>query len=141
MKVKFKKLYSGAKAPLYAKYGDAGLDLTAFSRTWDEEYDVWNYGTGIAIEIPEGYVGLVFPRSSIYKKEQILSNSVGVIDSGYRGEICFKFRDTKETNYIYELGEKIGQILIIPYPQIELEQVQELSELERVTDGFGSSGK
>lgn len=141
MKVKFKKLAEGARTPAYSLSGDAAMDLTAISREFDEKYDVWNYGTGLAIEIPEGYVGLIFPRSSIYKKEQILSNSVGILDSGFRGEITFKFRDTKETNWIYEIGERIGQLLILPYPQIELEEVNELSESERGTGGYGSTGK
>ena|ERR1700677_601107 len=140
MKIKFKKLHPSVITPTYAKNGDAGLDLVAIFRDWDENYDVWNYDTCLAIEIPEGYVGLVFPRSSIYKKEQMLSNSVGIIDSGYRGSIQFKFRDTKETNFLYEVGEKIGQLVIIPYPQIELEEVSELNESERGTGGFGSSG-
>jgi dUTP pyrophosphatase len=73
------------------------------------------YDTGLSMEIPEGYVGLLFPRSSISKTILNLSNSVGVIDSGYRGPIMFKFRYLEE-GLVYDVGDRIGQILIIPYP-------------------------
>lgn len=141
MKVKIKKLYDGAVLPSYAKPGDAGLDLTATER-WVEGDKVC-YGTGLAIEIPEGFVGLVFPRSSIAKKELLLSNSVGVIDSGYRGEIKAKFMltDYPETDKIYEVGERIAQLIIMPYPRIEFEEVNELSKTERGTGGYGSTNK
>lgn len=147
MKVKFKKLHPEAVMPTYAKNGDAGLDLTAISRKYVSfaKYtsdDYWEYETGIAVEIPEGYVGLIFPRSSIFKKDLILTNHVGVIDSSFRGDIKFKFRnyDREFQGTIYEKGDRIGQLLIIPYPQIELDEVQELSESERGTGGYGSSG-
>lgn len=141
MKVKIKKLYDGAVLPSYAKPGDAGLDLTATER-WMEDDKVC-YGTGLAIEIPEGFVGLVFPRSSISKKELLLSNSVGVIDSGYRGEIKAKFMllDYPDQEKIYEVGERIAQLIIMPYPMIEFEEVNELSKTERGTGGYGSTNK
>ena len=112
------------------------------------------YGSGVAMEIPQGYVGLVFPRSSNAKKDLILSNSVGVIDSGYRGEITFKFKQTPQefadasgtfVTYQYAkdygLGERIGQIIIMPYPDIEFVEVEELSDSDRGDGGYGSSGK
>jgi dUTP pyrophosphatase len=134
--VKFKKLYADAVAPSYAKDGDAGLDLTATHMTWDDTYI--EYGTGIAVEIPRGYVGFVFPRSSVSKKENFyLKNAVGVIDSGYRGEI--KLRFNKSDTY-YEPGEKVGQLIIMPYPTIELEEVNELASSDRGSGGFGSTG-
>lgn len=168
MKVKIKKLSEGAIIPKYAKKGDAGLDLFA-TRRWYDEYGNVCYGTGIAMEIPVGFVGLVFPRSSICKKDLSLSNSVGVIDSSYRGEITAKFKPTlacydydyskdciSETyDYItasgcnekdipyaehFEVGERICQIIIVPYPQIEFEEVDELSETERGDGGYGSTG-
>ena len=148
MKVKIKKLSDKAIIPSYSKPGDAGLDLTATSALVCNDYI--EYGTNLAIEIPEGYVGLIFPRSSIYKTSTTLSNSVGVIDSGYRGEIKFKFyaqttRDYNGNLYsiddCYEVGDRIGQLIIIPYPQIEFEEVEELSETVRGEGGFGSSGK
>ena len=89
MKIKIKKLHNDAVIPQYAKPGDAGMDLTAVDVSADLGY--LTYKTGIAIQIPEGHVGLLFPRSSIYKTGQTLSNCVGVIDSGYRGEIMMKF--------------------------------------------------
>jgi dUTP pyrophosphatase len=146
MKVKIKKLDPEAVLPFYSKPGDAGMDLTATSKEYNSYTHSIKYGTGIAIEIPEGYVGLLFPRSSICRKELILSNSVGVIDSGYRGEISFDFkmivhpdRDLDEVSD-YRIGDRIGQIIILPYPQIEFEEVEELSTTERNTGGFGSTG-
>lgn len=141
MKVKIKKLHPDAIIPRYAKDGDAGMDLTAISRTIFHNHGFREYRTGLSIEIPEGYVGLIFPRSSIRSKNQLLTNHVGVIDSGYRGEISFCFKDIqKGLDPIYGIGEKVGQLIIIPYPKIELEEVEELSETERGTGGFGSSG-
>ena len=91
LKVKIKRLSDNAVIPTYAHATDAGMDLVATSKTIDEYGNVV-YGTGIALEIPNGYVGLVFPRSSNSKKHLLLTNSVGVIDSGYRGEVTFKCR-------------------------------------------------
>ena len=93
MEVKIKKLCETAVIPSYAKPGDAGMDLVATSRVFDKYGNV-EYGTGLAMEIPEGYVGLIFARSSISKQDLSLANAVGVIDSGYRGEIKFKFKPT-----------------------------------------------
>jgi dUTP pyrophosphatase len=141
MKVRVKKLHPGAVVPKYAKPGDAGLDLTAISKEYDAANDLVVFGTGLAVEIPEGYVGLIFPRSSICKTPLILSNSVGVIDSGYRGEIKFMFRPIDRPRKNYEVGDRIGQLIIMPFPQVELVEAEELSSSERGTGGFGSSGK
>lgn len=153
MKIKIKKLSENAVMPVKAHASDAGFDLTSTSCTIDEN-GAMVYGTGIAVEIPEGYVGLVFPRSSIAKKDIILSNCVGVIDSGYRGEIMAKFKPTNFFNYyedcgriverphdvsIYGIGERIAQLIIMPIPEIEFEEAEELSESERGTGGYGSS--
>lgn len=146
MKLKIKKLDPNAVIPQYAKPGDAGLDLVATSLTLDENNNLV-YGTGLAIEIPTGYVGLLFPRSSNSKKDLILSNHVGVIDSGYRGEIIFKYKSSlcSSGQYItgknYEVGDKVGQLILFPYPQVTIEEVEELTETERGTNGFGSTGK
>lgn len=148
MKVKIKKLFSNAVIPTFAKEGDAGMDLTATSMEFDCDGNVV-YGTGLAIEIPNGYVGLVFPRSSIATKTLDLSNSVGVIDSGYRGEIMAKFKPTpyfritqeRKEKAMYYVGDRIAQLIILPYPTIEFEEVEELSETERGEGGYGSSGK
>ena len=139
MKIRVKKLHPEAVIPVYAKQGDAGLDLTAISEEWNEDNSMVTYGTGLAIEIPEGYVGLLFPRSSVYKTSLNLSNSVGVIDSGYRGEIMFKYRYLEE-GMVYDVKDRVGQLLILPYPSIELEEAQELSSTERGEGGYGSTG-
>lgn len=139
MKVRIKRLVKNAVIPTYAKAGDAGMDLTATSVWRDDEGNVC-YGTGIAMEIPNGYVGLIFPRSSNAKKDLLLTNSVGVIDSGYRGQITLKFKAAFGSNNIYNIGDRIGQIIIMPYPNIEFEEVDELSESERGKGGYGSTG-
>lgn len=143
MKIKFKKLHPDAKMPQKAHPTDAGFDLTATSKTKDE-YGKIVYGTGIAIEIPEGYVGLVFPRSSIAKYGVALSNCVGVIDSCYRGEIMAKFTPLlgfEETILpSYPIGQKIVQLIIIPIPNVEFELSDSLSETDRGINGYGSSG-
>ena len=141
MQVKIKKLNQYAVIPKYAKDGDAGLDLVATSKLSNTSFQV-SYGTGLAIEIPKGFVGLVFPRSSIRNTELTLSNSVGVIDSGYRGELQATFNKTRGFGSIdYSIGDKIAQIIIIPYPPIEFEEVEELNNTERGEGGFGSTGK
>lgn len=140
MNIKIKKLHRNAVIPSYAKEGDAGLDLTAISEEWNDDNSMVTYDTGIAVEIPIGYVGLLFPRSSVSKTSLNLANSVGVIDSGYRGSIMFKYRYLEE-GMVYEVGERIGQLIILPYPKIEFEVVEELSDTTRGDLGFGSSGK
>ena len=141
MKVKIKKLHPEAVVPKYANPGDAGLDLVAISVLEDGKGAT--YRTGLAIEIPEGFVGLVFPRSSIAAYDLSLANAVGVIDSGYRGEIMFKFKRTELSRFAksYKVGERIGQLVIMPYPKVELEEVQELSSSVRGTGGWGSTGE
>ena len=139
MKVKIKKLDERATIPIYAKHGDAGMDLHAirFQKDSDGNYV---YYTGLSLEIPDGYVGLLFPRSSISKTSHFLRNSVGVIDSGYRGEIMFKFGYGSNIK-TYMVGERVGQLIIMPHPQVEFEEVDDLSDTERGEDGFGSTGQ
>lgn len=142
MKIKIKKLNEKACVSK-AHESDAGWDLVATSKVVDTEAFNVVYGTGIAVEIPQGYVGLLFPRSSNANKALLLSNSVGVIDSGYRGEILAKFRmqvGVQENPY-YKIGDRIAQLIVMPYPQVEWEFVNELSESDRGTGGYGSSGK
>jgi dUTP pyrophosphatase len=141
MKVKIKKNHENAVIPFYSKDGDAAMDLTAVSMEQTKDYI--EYDTGISYEIPEGYVGLLFPRSSVSNKDLVLSNGVGVVDETYRGNIKFRY---KLTNNIfdhkkYSIGERVGQIIILPYPKIEIEVSESLSETIRGGDGFGSSGK
>ena len=143
MKVKIKRLHEDAVIPKYAKPGDAGMDLTAISL--EREGELVCYNTGIALEIPDGYVGLIYPRSSVYKTGLRLCNSVGVIDSGYRGEIKFKFELTSASlisgrGAPYKVGDRIGQLIIIPFPQIQFEEASKLSSTERGKGGYGSTG-
>jgi len=146
MRVNIKKLHEDAVIPSYAKPGDAGMDLTAISvekvPIGSHHLVDWKliYGTGLAFEIPEGHVGLLYPRSSIHKVGLVLTNHVGVADSGYRGEIKFVFRKLPGAEP-YKVGDRIGQIMIVPYPKIEFNEVEELSETARGTGGFGSTGK
>jgi len=145
LQIQYKILNEAAIKPTYANAGDGGLDFYAIDPGYvveDRNGRTITYKTGIAIEIPEGFVGLVFPRSSIATKTSlILSNAVGVIDSGYRGEIIFKFRDTTPGfGKLYKAGDKIGQLIIMPYPKIELNLVDSLSDSERGIGAYGSSG-
>ena len=141
MQARVKRLHIDAKIPAYSKPGDAGLDLTAISMSRDK-HDNITYGTGLAIEIPRGYVGLIYPRSSNSKTDLYLTNHVGVIDSGYRGEIMFKYRPNNGTfAKIYHVGDRVGQLIIMPYPQIELVESDELTDSVRGDAGFGSTGK
>ena len=180
MKVKIKKLNEKAVIPTYAHATDAGLDLTAVSVKRDSAKDIYIYGTGLAIEIPKGYVGLLFPRSSNRNTEAYMTNHVGIIDSGYRGEVmvCYKTRTARTicdnlgdvitdfyetqssceerdiTQFVedmlkdgrnaikapYSIGDRIAQLIIIPYLSVELEKVEELTETERGDGGFGSTG-
>lgn len=151
MKVKIKSLEPNSVIPSYARPGDAGMDLTATSKFFDEYGNIC-YGVGLAFEIPEGYVGLVFPRSSCSKKQLVLANAVGVIDSGYRGEVVVKFKPSlaldreQYCKYIqmydlYNIGDRVAQMIIMPYPHIEFEETDELSETERGDGRYGSTGK
>jgi len=141
LKVNIKKLSENAVIPKYAKAGDAGLDFVA-TKIINETYYSITYGTDIAVEIPENYVGLVYPRSSIRNTELSLSNSVGVIDSGYRGELQATFRKIQgEGSDKYNVGDKIFQMIIVPYPNVEFIEVNELTTTERGEGGFGSTGK
>jgi dUTP pyrophosphatase len=141
MQVKIKLLTENSVKPKYAKASDAGLDLVATSIISNTTFQI-TYGLGIALEIPDGFVGLVFPRSSIRNTELILSNSVGVIDSGYRGELQATFNKLNGLDSIaYNVGDRVVQIVIIPHPVVQLKVVDELSNSERGEGGFGSSGK
>lgn len=146
MVVKFKRLRTGAQVPTKATDGSNGFDLVACTKQklysfHDKALRYVEYGTGIAVEIPEGYCGLVLPRSSISNTSLILSNSVGLIDSDYRGEIIFRFKNDGTREAEYGLGDRLGQLLIIPVPSVTLLEVSELSETIRGHGGYGSTGK
>lgn len=157
MDVKIKKLHPDAKIPKYAHVGeDAGLDLIA--TTYEYVNGRHWYGTGLAVEIPSGYFGMIIPRSSINKYDLRLSNSVGILDSGYRDEIKFVFENDSMLrrklidepfwdefqsyciHNIYKVGDRVGQLIILPYPQINFIESNELTNSTRNNGGFGSSG-
>jgi dUTP pyrophosphatase len=143
MKVRIKKLNENAVIPSYAKDGDAGMDLVATSII-NETSNQITYGTGLSLEIPEGFVGLIFPRSSVRKYDLALSNCVGVVDSGYRGELQATFNKINHHKIRvddYKVGDRVAQIMIIPHPDVEFNEVDELSDTERGEGGFGSTGK
>ena len=139
MEIKVKKLTPKAEIPQYAHIGDAALDVKAVSRNITDKYI--EYGTGLSFEIPQGYVMLIFPRSSVSNQDLSLANCVGVLDSTYRGELKLRFRVILNAQDIYEVGDKVGQILVIPYPVLSFKETDELSTTDRGSGGFGSPGK
>jgi dUTP pyrophosphatase len=141
MQLKFKPLGSGAILPTRAKVGDAGYDLTATSCTPHDDGEMITYGTNLAVQIPEGHVGLLFPRSSIIKTGLGLTNSVGVIDSGYRGEIKVVMRIvTQDDEFnMYMPGDRVAQLVVVPVLIPEAIFVDELPESDRGAGGFGST--
>ena len=144
MIVKVKKLREDAVIPAKAHPTDAGFDITAVEWKCDEDGNIV-YKTGLAFEIPEGYAGFLFPRSSVAKKDQMLSNCVGVVDCHYRGEVLFKYKmiaPIKHDEYhIYKAGERVGQMIILPIPAIEMLESDDLNESDRGVGGYGSTGK
>lgn len=144
MEVKIKKLNDNAVMPAKAHATDAGFDLycTSIEIDWEKRQLVCH--TGLAFEIPDGYVGLIFPRSSVSNKPLMMANSVGVIDSGYRGEVTAKFNITGMQEIYannYQVGDKIAQMIIIPYPEINFVESEKLSDTDRGSGGYGSTGR
>ena len=148
LEVKIKKLHKDAVIPKYETVGSVGMDLTAVSKEYDEHGNVV-FGTGLAIQIPTGYYADLRPRSSISKYDLVLANSVGTIDADYRGELILKFKPSvyfgvnrgDDDGVMYDVGDRIAQIIIKPYPKVSFVEVDELSETERGTGGFGSTNK
>lgn len=142
MYIQFKKLNENATIPNYAHHGDAGLDLVATSINKTDLY--WEYGTSLAVEMPKAFVGLLFPRSSISKTAHCLKNSVGVIDSGYRGEIKVRMSVPsrfEDENLQYSVGDKVAQLIVFEFPRLKVVEAEKLSESTRGFAGFGSSGR
>lgn len=143
MQLKFKKLSEKAVIPSKAHKSDAGYDLTATGITTQINECgqlMLVYHTDIAVEIPEGYTGFLFPRSSVYKKSLQLTNSVGVIDSGYRGEIMAVFKTTTDViPAVYKEGERFAQLVIIPTPDFDVVEATELADSDRGEGGYGST--
>lgn len=143
LNVKIKKLNQKAVIPQYATTGSAGLDMTAVWAKPNPEKGYIEYGTGLSIQLQPGYVGLLFPRSSISSNTTLsLANSVGVLDSDYTGEIVFRFRNVVPgSGKIYKVGERIGQILIMQHPEISFYEVDKLDMTARGDGGHGSTGQ
>lgn len=141
LKVKVKRLCDEAVLPSRAHESDAGFDLVAVSVEEDRKRGIVTYGTGIAVEIPEGHVGLLFPRSSVYRHQLQLANGVGVIDAGYRGEVMLKYRIVQPHISRYGIGDRVGQLVVLELPKVSIEEVGELDGSDRGDGGFGSTGK
>lgn len=135
--IKFKKLLPDAVTPTHAYYGDAGFDLTAVGKKIDRTNRCIIYNIGIAVEIPLGYAMFIFPRSSAYKHDALMTNCVGVIDSGYRGDIHVIF---KGLDVNYNVGDRIAQAVILKVDPFYFEETKELSSSSRGENGLGSSG-
>lgn len=138
--LRVKRLRDDAVLPVKAHEGDAGYDLTAVSVSEDRVRGIVTYGTGLAMAVPKGYVGLLFPRSSVYKVQLSLANCVGVVDSGYRGEVMLKFRIEQPHIRRYSTGERIAQLVLVKLPMVVVEQCDDLDGSDRGEGGFGSSG-
>lgn len=141
MNVKLKRLHKDAVLPKKANKTDAAFDFTAVTETIDPMTRTFTYTLGWAIEIPEGHVGMLFPRSSILTKDISLGNAVGIIDSGFRGEMTAKFKPQITRAKKYDVGDRVVQLLIMPIPEVEFVEVKELSASDRGEKGWGSSGK
>lgn len=151
--IKFKRLDEKAVIPTYAHDGDVGMDMTAISMEYDPKNDMYIYHTGLSVETDKGYGIFLFPRSSNRKTDAYLCNHVGIVDSAiYRGEIMFCFKNRDKLGFIsklfvdpitkapYNVGDRIGQMVVMPYPKVQLNVVDELSETDRGENGFGSTG-
>lgn len=139
--IKIKKLNKNVQLPKQGTQGAAGIDfyLPQSVRFWPKRSK--KVPLGVAVEIPEGYVMLLIPRSSTWKTPIRMPNSVGVIDSDYRGEVCALLRNTSIFATKADIGERLVQGVIVPVPNIQIKEVDELSETSRGVGGFGSTGK
>lgn len=138
--VKVRKVHPDAVIPTYAHPGDAGMDVTAVSYEITDRYI--EYDTGLQFQLPPGYVMLIFPRSSVSKTDLVLANSVGVLDSGYTGNLKLRFKVAKTADCLaYSAGDRVGQIMIIPYPEVNFIETDSFEDTERGSGGFGSTGK
>ena len=135
-------LHPDAVAPARTRSGDAGYDLRATERVSIPQEGRRLVGTGVAIALPEGVAGLVTPRSGLAIEHGLtLLNAPGLIDPNYRGEIKVIVHNTSERRYTVEIGDRIAQLVLVPYWAPDLEVVERLPATERGADGFGSSGR
>ena len=139
MKLQIKKLTAKARLPEYAHSGDAGMDLFSVENITIKPGERIVCRTGIAMKIPDGYVGLIWDKSGIASKDGIKTMG-GVIDSGYRGEIGVVLQNLSRENYEIKRGDKIAQMLIQKVESPQIEEIEELNDTERGEGGFGSTG-
>ena len=134
-------LITADRVPTYAHPGDAGADLHAAEPVVLGPGERATVGTGVAIALPDGYVGFVVPRSGLAFKHGItIVNAPGTVDAGYRGEIKVALLNTDASEaYTIEAGDRIAQLVVVPVPAVELVEVERLPESERGAKGFGSS--
>lgn len=142
LKLPIQKLDSNARIPRSAHEGDAGMDLVSVEDVYIEAGMRAMIRCGFAVAIPDGYCGLVIPRSGLAAKHGItVLNSPGLIDSGYRGEICVVLLNTDTQNPFHiEAGMRIAQLMIMPVPNVSFKEVDQLDITSRNDGGFGSSG-
>ncbi len=147
VKLKVKRLHPDAVVPGYATTGAACFDLHALMREASPSVEVRHqepnvFRTGLAFEVPKGYVMLIYSRSGHgFKSDVRLSNCVGVIDSDYRGEVMVKLTaDTTAVGLSVKHGDRIAQAIVIPFPKVSFEEVDGLDDTERGSGGFGSTG-
>lgn len=144
MKVRIKKLDERAIIPTYGTEFSAGADLYALLDSTEEiaPHETKFIHTGISVEIPEGYCGLIFARSSMGAKRGLApANKVGVIDADYRGEIMVALHNHSEKTATVEPKERIAQLAIVPFLKAEFEESDELNDTARGSGGFGSTGR
>lgn len=140
MKIKIKKLDQDAKIPEYAHPGDAGFDLFSVKNLIIPAGGREKVATGLIMEIPDGYVGLIWDKSGLSANHG-LKTIAGVVDSGYRGEVLVAIWNTSDKDYEFKKGDKVAQMLIQPVIFPEIEEIDNLSETSRGDGGFGSTGK
>lgn len=141
LNIKIKKLSKNVELPEKGTQGAAGIDFYLSQPVRFEPNRYKKVPLGVAVEIPEGYVMLLIPRSSTWKTPLRMPNSVGVIDSDYRGEVCALLRNTSDFGFRAEAGERLVQGVIVPVPEVQIQEVEELSWTSRGVGGFGSTGK
>jgi len=143
LSIRFRRTHPHGQMPTKAHASDAGFDLYVASTHIEHDLQNFVIDFGIALEIPVGHVGLLFPRSSIANKTLYMRNSVGVIDSGYRGSITAKFGKYNTQGFVYDefrVGDRAAQLIIIPLPEVQFTEVDALADSDRSGNGYGSSG-
>ena len=142
MNIKIKKLVDNAKIPIYGSIGATGADIHALDDIKIKSGELAYIKTGIAIEIPNGFFIMMAPRGSLCLKKHLdMPHSVGIFDEDFRGEYIVPLRNLGQEDVLIEKGERIAQLILMPYMKAEFNEVSELSETERGSGAFGSTGK